>query len=256
MTVDYSDVTEAPGNSVSREALSMLYTRYRFAAQFCAGKDVLEVACGPGAGLGYLATIGRVIGGDFTENLLRRASRHYRGRIPLLRLDAHALPFPDASFDVLLLYEAIYYLKTPERFLAECRRVLRDGGIVILCTANKELAGFNPSPFSTRYFSVSELCEFLTMHRFAVEPFGAFSVPKGSARDAVISWIRRTAVALGIIPKTMKGKAVLKRVFLGPLNPVPAEITGGMAPYWAPVPVSATESCATYKVIFAVARPL
>ena len=53
-SIDYGAVTEQVGDLISREALSMVYSRYRFAAQFCAGKRVLEVACGPGVGLGYL----------------------------------------------------------------------------------------------------------------------------------------------------------------------------------------------------------
>lgn len=53
--VDYSTVTEIPGNKISKEQLTRLYHRYHFASLFCKGKDVLEVACGGGMGLGYLA---------------------------------------------------------------------------------------------------------------------------------------------------------------------------------------------------------
>ena len=51
---DYSPVTEKAGDWVTPEALSMVYTRYRFAADLCRGRRVLEVGCGPGVGLGYL----------------------------------------------------------------------------------------------------------------------------------------------------------------------------------------------------------
>ena len=71
-----------PANiKVTPEGAAMLYTRYRFAARFCEGKDVLEVGCATGMGLGYLARHARsVVGGDFTESLLRKAQSHYRGR--------------------------------------------------------------------------------------------------------------------------------------------------------------------------------
>ncbi len=96
----------------------MLHTRYHYAAGLCQGKDVLEVRCGSGAGLGYLARRARsVVGGEYTESLLSRALLHYRGRIPLVWLDAHALPFREASFDAVILFEAIYYLGRPEDFL-------------------------------------------------------------------------------------------------------------------------------------------
>jgi len=42
---DYRSVTEKTGDWVTQEALSMLYTRYRYAAEFCRGKRLLEVAC-------------------------------------------------------------------------------------------------------------------------------------------------------------------------------------------------------------------
>src|SRR5262249_1639605 len=153
-----STVTEAPGNLVTREAIEMLTARYAWAAEAAAGKDVLEVACGAGPGLGLLARSGRrAIGGDYTDALLRVARRHSGPRLPLIRLAAGRLPFTDRSFDVVLLFEAIYYLPSVEQFLAECRRVLRPGGRLLVCTVNRAWRGFNPSPFSVRYFDANEI---------------------------------------------------------------------------------------------------
>ncbi len=44
--------------------------------------------------------------------------------------------FPDASFDVVSLFEVIEHLRAPLPLLAECRRILRPGGIVIISTGN------------------------------------------------------------------------------------------------------------------------
>src|SRR5262249_40538682 len=124
MGIDYSTVTEVAGIGASHEQLEMLYSRYRYAVEFCRGKNVLEVACGSGHGLGYLAGKARlVVGGDYTPSLLRVAQKHYGSRLPLVQLDAHLLPFKPGSFDVILLYEALYYLAAPKQFLAECRRI-------------------------------------------------------------------------------------------------------------------------------------
>jgi ubiquinone/menaquinone biosynthesis C-methylase UbiE len=255
MASNYTTVTEAPGQRASREQLAMLYTRYAFAAEFCHDKHVLEIACGSGQGLGYLAKKARkLIGGDYTENLLKGAHQHYRGRVPLLRLDAHALPFRDSSFDVVLLYEAIYYLANPEHFLDECRRVLLEKGMLLLCTANKEWSDFNPSPFSTRYFSARELSELLRKHGFRVELQGAFPVKKDSANNHMVSFLKRLAVALHLIPRTMKGKEILKWLFLGRLSPLPSEVNEGMDGYAAPVAISDTEACTRFKIIFALAH--
>lgn len=253
--IDYSEVTETSGNRVTREALSMLYTRYAFAAGFSEGCDVLEVACGGGPGLGYLAQRARrVVGGDCTERLIVQAARHYSGRIPLVRLDAHALPFRSGSVGVVLLYEALYYLAEAARFIDEAWRVLDTPGYLVISTVNREWLDFNPSPFSTRYCSGSELFALLSDRGFKTEIFGAFHVGHGSPRVRVISAIRRTAVLLQLIPRTMRGKVLLKRLFLGRLTPFPDEVAEAMAPYCAPTPLRPNGPIRDFKVLFAVGR--
>lgn len=255
MTTNYTTVTETPGLRASREQVSMLYTRYAFASEFCHGKSVLEVACGSGIGLGYLAkNASQVIGGDYTEDLVRRAQTHYRERVPLLCFDAHALPFQSRSFAAVLLYEALYYLAEPERFLHECRRVLRAEGVLLICTVNKEWAEFNPSPFSHHYLSARELAELLQRYGFQVELLGAFPVNNASLHDRLISIVKRVAVGCHLIPRTMKGKELLKRLFFGPLVVLPPELREGLAPYFPPVPIRDHTPASHFKVLFAIAH--
>ncbi|MDA2912742.1 class I SAM-dependent methyltransferase [Acidobacteriia bacterium AH_259_A11_L15] len=233
----------------------MLYTRYHTAFQFSAGKDVLEVGCGAGHGLGYLArTAHRVVGGDYTENLLRCAQRYYQGRVPLVRLDAHHLPFQDASFDTVILFEAIYYLAAPDKFLDECHRILRPNGVLLICSANKDWSGFSPSALSTRYFSVRELHTLLSGKAFRAELFGAFPVAATSNWGRLVLLIRAVAVSLHLIPRTMRGKELLKRVFYGLLAEIKPEIEDGMAELAPLVPIPRDSATSTYKVIFAIAR--
>ncbi len=256
MGIDYTTVTEVPGNRVTQEQLARMYHRYRFAADFSQGKDVVEVACGAGLGLGYLARkAAKVVGGDYTENLLKEAKRTYRGKMPLLRLDAHLLPFRSQSFDVVILYEAIYYLTKPEDFFKETKRILREGGALLIATVNKDWSEFNPSPFSTRYFSVSELAELLKSQGFKPEMYGAFSVlPKG-VKDKIIATVRKVAVGLHLIPKTMKGKELLKKIFYGKLIPLKGEIEEERGcEYTPPRSISGDIPNHEYKVIYAVAR--
>ena len=255
MVGDYTTVTEVPGSGATREQMSMLYTRYRCAGAICEGNDVLEVACGAGQGLGYLAKKARrVVGGDYTEHLLQVARRHYGDRIPLVRLDAHALPFRARSFEVIILYEALYYLSCPERFVGECRRVLRDGGFILICTVNGEWSDFNPSPFSTKYFAARELGELLKRQGFSVELYGGFCVSRASTKDRVVSFVKRVAVSLHLIPKTMKGKEVLKRLFFGRVTLIPPEVTDGMAEIYPLVPIATDSPSSEYKVLYAIAR--
>ncbi len=255
MTTDYTTVTEKTGNPITHDQLFRMCNRYYFAASFCEGKDVLEVACGSGQGLGYLAKKARwVVGGDYTENLIRFAQTHYQGRVPLARLDGQALPFETGCFDVLLLHEAIYYLPDPGRFLDECRRVMRPGGVVLIVTANKDWSGFAPSPFSTRYFSAPELRALLNQRGFDVELLADFPVAATGARPKVVALIRKMAASLNLMPKTMKGKERYKRIFYGKLTPLPGEIEAGMVEVSHPIPISSESPVTTHKVLYAVAR--
>ena len=78
MGIDYTTVTEVPGNRVTQEQLERMFHRYCFAANFSTGKDILEVACGTGQGLYYLAKRAKkVFGGDYTEKLIKEAKRYY-----------------------------------------------------------------------------------------------------------------------------------------------------------------------------------
>jgi ubiquinone/menaquinone biosynthesis C-methylase UbiE len=250
---DYATVTEARGDRITREALDMMWTRYAFAARYCAGRDVLEVACGAGQGLGALrARARRVVGGDFTESLLGMARAQYGGGIPLTRLDGQVLPFRDATFDVVILHEALYYLADAAAFVAEARRVLRPGGHLVIGTVNREWADFNPSPLSTRYYGAEELRTLLRAASFEPVIYAAFPLDRTTGASRVVSAVKRVAVSLGVMPKTMRGKRFLKRVFLGPLVDFPSQIQDGMASYREPVPLGPGAPAVLYKVLYAV----
>lgn len=253
---DYALVSEIPGIRVTREAVSMLYTRYKFASSFCESKDVLELGCGPGIGLGYLARHARLlVGGDYSESMLRSARHSDPLPVPLVRLDAQRLPFKDSCFDVVLLFEAIYYLSEPKEFLRECRRILRDTGTVLLCSANKEWAGFSPSALSHSYFSAFELHQLLAKNQFDSEIFGAFQAFTKTRSAKLIHSIRAFAVKLDLIPKTMRGKEFLKQMFFGRLVTLGSDIQEDMGEYCVPEPIRPGESRASrYKIIYAVGR--
>jgi ubiquinone/menaquinone biosynthesis C-methylase UbiE len=252
---DYSLVSEIPGVRITREAASMLYTRYAFASGFCRNKEVLEVACGAGMGLGYLTRHARwVVGADYTYSMLVSAQRHYRAHLPLVQLDAQTLPFKDDCFDVVLLLEAIYYLGQPQIFLKECRRVLRGNGTLLLCLANKQWAGFSPSALSKRHFSAAELRQLLQDNQMEVEIFGGFPASAGTPSEKVANLIRAMAVRLNLIPGTMRKKEFLKRVFYGRLINAGAEIEENMTDYQQPIPIAVNEEPSRYKVLYALGR--
>lgn len=251
--VDYTEVTEVAGDEVTREQVERIAHRYLWAGTLCEGKDVIEVACGTGQGLGYLAGRARsLVAGDISSELLGLARAHYGERIRLEPLDAQQLPFPDASADVVILFEAIYYLPDAARFVQEARRVLRNGGRLLIATANKDLYDFNPSMYAHRYFGVVELSELLGAHGFTPELFGYLPVERVSWRQRLLRPVKRVVVALNLMPRTMAGKKLLKRLVFGSLVPMPAEISAEMVAYEPPVPIDATRPDRHHKVIYCV----
>jgi len=189
-----------------------------------------------------------------TKNLLKYGQKQYQGRsnIKLQSFDAHRLPFEDNSFDVILLYEAIYYLAHPEKFVAEASRVLKEKGLLIICSVNKDWIDFN-LPLQYQLFSVSELFLLLKQKFSGVEIYGAFPTNTDSIKDKIISLIKRSAVAFHLIPKTMKGKEFFKRIFFGKLQVLPAELEEKMAVYSPPIPIAPSPN-PSYKVLYAVAQ--
>lgn len=106
------------------------------------GESVLEVAVGTGV---FFRDIlkrnrsGRNVGVDLTAGMLRRARRkaeRVSTTFELLVADARALPFPDASFDVVVNNNMLGLLADADiaPILGEMYRVLRPGGRVLIVT--------------------------------------------------------------------------------------------------------------------------
>lgn len=252
--VDFTALTEVSGDEVTAEQIDRLSRRYTWAAAHCGGRDVLEVGCGTGQGCGLLAAAARsFVAGDYSEQMLLSAHRHYGERINFQRIDAEQLPYRAASFDVVVIFEASYYIPNIERFFAECRRVLRPTGVLLLATANKDLFDFNPSPHSYRYLGVVELERELAAYGFSVVCFGDTPVDATSIRQRVLRPAKAAAARLGLIPKSMNGKKLLKRLVFGGLVPMPAEIAAGGTHDASPVRLSPGQPDRAHKVLFCAA---
>ena len=106
------------------------------------GTSVLDVGCGPGTitvDLAARVAPGEVVGVDTSEAVLEqaRAAAAEAGAAVTFRTgDATALPFPDASFDVVHAHQVLQHLSDPVAALREMRRVTRPGGVVAVRDAD------------------------------------------------------------------------------------------------------------------------
>jgi ubiquinone/menaquinone biosynthesis C-methylase UbiE len=253
MINDYSNFSEITGSQVTKEQLQRIYTRYLFAAEYCKGKDILEVACGSGQGLGLLTSVATTVtAGDVTEKLVRLARCHYQNRVIIDQINAHKLPYSDHRFDVVILFEAIYFLKTPEQFIQEAKRVLRPKGTLLICSANRSWRGFSPCVHTHQYYDAPELYTLLKKQNFDVTLFGDCPVTAETPKDKVISFIRNLAAKLHLFPKTMKTKEKLKRLFFGKLIKLEPELKENITNYTRPTRIDPSKPNKDFKVIFAI----
>jgi len=252
VTGDFSTVTETWGLGASPEQLAMQYFRYRMAAEVGQGGTVLEIGCGSGMGLPYLASHARmVVGGDYTMALLREARRHLPDA-NLVRMDAQHLPFRDHIFDAVVMLEMIYYVPDQASAFAECRRVLKPGGRLMVCLPNRDRPDFNPSPYSTRYPNLAEVGTLFEQSGFDVRMYGNFAVEPASSRDRMLDGIRHLAVRYKLIPGSMRAKSILKRVMYGRL-PTLGAVHDGMATYSEPAELDGSAGTDNrYKNLYAV----
>ena len=233
MNAAFSEITETPGIGATREQLAMLATRYNLAARYARSGAILEVACGTGIGLGFLADAGgAVTGNDIDLNNVQIARKTWSGdsRIRVEISDAANLAYGDGSFISVVCFEALYYFPDLSRCLNEMVRVLMPGGTLVLCSVNPAWSGFNRSPYTVDYPNPATLTQIVQNLGCEVVVYGGFpDVPCGLAGH-IVRAVRRLAVKLHLIPGSMRGKELLKKIFLGGTVPMPSKLTQATAP--------------------------
>ena len=123
-------------------------------AHLNAGMDLLDVGCGPAsitADLAERVTPGRVVALDAASGALEAARATLRDRglseqVEVTCGDVMALPFEDASFDIVHAHQVLQHLADPVGALAEMRRVTRPGGIVAVRDAVYSAMTWFPEP--------------------------------------------------------------------------------------------------------------
>jgi 2-polyprenyl-3-methyl-5-hydroxy-6-metoxy-1,4-benzoquinol methylase len=110
--------------------------RIRDAGRLTKSSRVLDVACGPGIVAEALARDAcEVVGCDITPEMLDKArERCAKAGLANTRFTpgrAEALPFPDASFDVVVSRSAVHHFPDPSAVFREMARILKPGGRII-----------------------------------------------------------------------------------------------------------------------------
>ena len=143
---------------------------YQRLADRCADRDVLEAGCGEGYGADLLADVARhVIGLDYDESAVAHVKARYP-RVEMRHGNLAELPLADGAVDVVVNFQVIEHLWDQPQFVAECLRVLRPGGVLMMSTPNR--ITFSPgrdtpiNPFHTRELNAAELTELLDRRRF------------------------------------------------------------------------------------------
>jgi 2-polyprenyl-3-methyl-5-hydroxy-6-metoxy-1,4-benzoquinol methylase len=122
--------SEERHEEVSRRRLAAILRLLERAAQ---GARLLDVGCSSGAAaarMGFQAE-GVEPSPEAAESARRDGFRVHTGLLEEAR-------YPAAAFDAVTLIEVLEHLNDPRPLLAECRRILRPGGIVMATTPNAE----------------------------------------------------------------------------------------------------------------------
>jgi SAM-dependent methyltransferase len=137
--------------------------RYVWAAALVTGR-ILDVACGTGHGSALLAARGEVVGVDRDDVAVARA----RARVPdgdFELANIPPLPFGDDRFDAAVSFETLEHIRDDRGFAAELRRVVRNGGLVLISSPNRAATSPNtsppPNPYHVREYLLPDFVELM-----------------------------------------------------------------------------------------------
>jgi SAM-dependent methyltransferase len=164
----------AVGDYMNRLNAGLTAAAYRHLAPPPHGR-VLEIGFGNGKLIGEMLALAPGLsyaGADVSETMVAAAREHnhalvQQGRVELHLASVEHLPFPDGAFDRALALNTIYFWPDQLRGLGELRRVLRDGGRLVLASMTPETSAKSPTARAEHGFRVPDRDALLSLHRRA-----------------------------------------------------------------------------------------
>ena len=202
--------------------------RYLFAGAFARGRTVLDLASGTGIGTHFLLRSGakKCIGLDLDLDAVRYATVHYSD-CAFAVCDGTRLCLPDGCVDLIVSFETIEHLSDMRAFFGECKRVLRNDGILLCSTPNRDVTRWDAAdnPFHVREIAIDEFLQLASQFFVECRIYGQCEVsyPVHVMRRCFINLI---------------GKAHLKRALKRLLPAAPVQICTETE--FSPVPVSSS----------------
>ncbi len=124
----------APVYSLAMKSQKNIYDyMYSHIREKVQGKDVLELATGPGLIAKNVADVThRMVATDFSPDMIKQANK---GENPVNLTfeiaDASNLQYEDHFFDVVIIANCLHIVPNPEKVLCEIERVMKTGGLFI-----------------------------------------------------------------------------------------------------------------------------
>ena len=143
--------------------------RYALAQSLAAGRDVVDLGCGEGYGAHRLSLVARSVRAvDLAAEAVSAARvRYAASHLRFLVGDATHTGLEDASADLVVAFEIYEHLENPADLLAEARRLLRPGGLLLVSTPNRavysEARGYQ-NPFHRHEADRQEFARALRLH--------------------------------------------------------------------------------------------
>ena len=160
--VEFTGERVIPGQ-VNDDLWSEHFARYAFARRYAQGRRVLDAGCGTGYGSAELAQCAaEVTGVDVAADAIQYATANYPlAGLRFLESSCTAIPFPPASFDLIVAFEVIEHLADYRAFLHESARILTHDGLFIVSSPNKTYyertrAEVGPNPYHEHEFEAAE----------------------------------------------------------------------------------------------------